>query len=63
MDPLLAEWRSTLSEKEKRLHKLAEVELKKVLKCPNDNDQGSYFPEFCRAFQEFKKTKGAKKTN
>jgi hypothetical protein len=60
---LLEEWRATLTEREKRLHALAEIELKKVLNVGDDGDQGSYFPEYCRAFQEFKKTRQASRTS
>lgn len=63
MDKLLDEWRATLSEKEKRLHELAAVELKKVLKVGDDNDQGSYFPEYCRAFQNFLKSRQSSRTS
>ena len=63
MDKLLEQWRATLSEKEKRLHALAAVELKKVLKVGDDGDQGSYFPEYCRAFQEFKKAQSNPRTS
>ena len=50
----LAAWRATLSEKEIRLHELAEGKLKKILvptDCKEDRDNGSYYAEKCHAFQ------------
>ena len=55
---LLRQWRETLSEKEKQLHELAALKLKKVLVPKNsekDTDSGSYFPEWCHAFLKWRK--------
>lgn len=62
--PLLAEWRSTLSEREKELHALAAVMLKKTFVQPGpepDKDNGSYFPEKSKAFQAWCKAQHPKK--
>ncbi len=59
MDGHLAAWRATLSEKERRLHELAAIKLKKTLvprDRPDDNDNGSYYAEKCHAFQTWLKT-------
>ena len=56
---LLRQWRDTLSEKEKQLHELAALKLKKVLVPKNiekDTDSGSYFPERCHAFLKWRKS-------
>ena len=51
---LIAEWRASLTERERRLHDLAAVKLKKVLiTSSSDEDQGSYFPEFSHAFKSW----------
>jgi hypothetical protein len=53
---LISKWRSTLSEKERALHDLAAVKLKKELHANvNDGDNGSYFPEKCHAFRKWLK--------
>jgi hypothetical protein len=58
---LVALWRDTLSDKERQLHDLAAVMLKKSLK-PADPiaskeslDNGSYYPDKCHAFRAWKK--------
>jgi hypothetical protein len=56
---LLVTWRATLSEKEKALHELAAVKLKKSLDFPGDGDNGSYFPEKCHAFRKWLKAQKA----
>lgn len=51
---LLTAWRATLTEKEIRLHELAEGKLKKILvptDVKEDKDNGSYYPDKCHAFQ------------
>jgi len=51
-------WRETLTDKEKDLHDLASVKLKKTLNAHmEDGDQGSYFPERCHAFRAWLKTR------
>jgi hypothetical protein len=53
---LLKLWRATLSEKERQLHDLAAVKLKKDLhSTASDGDNGSYFPEKCHAFRKWLK--------
>jgi hypothetical protein len=50
---LVKEWEATLSPKERQLHQLAAVKLKKVIvpsDMKNDKDNGSYYPEKSRAF-------------
>jgi hypothetical protein len=64
MDAKLIAWKATLSEKERRLHELAAVKLKKTL-VPKDNktgdkDNGSYYVDKCHAFQAWLKTQTAK---
>lgn len=61
MEAKLAAWKTTLSEKEKRLHELAAVKLKKTLVPKDmvktgDKDNGSYYAEKCHAFQAWLKT-------
>jgi hypothetical protein len=56
---LLSAWRATLSEKEKALHDLAAVKLKKSLDFSGDGDNGSYFPEKCHAFRKWLKSQKA----
>ena len=58
---LVAEWQSSLSEKERELHELATKMLKKNL-VPQDPiaskeslDNGSYYPDKCHAFRAWKK--------
>lgn len=56
---LLAQWQASLTEKEIRLYELARVKLKKNLNSDmatcNDGDNGSFFPEYCHGFQNWKK--------
>jgi hypothetical protein len=61
------EWRKSLTEKQRELHDLAAIMLKKELKPkqasshPNqDNDNGSYFPDKCHAFRSWLKAKDTK---
>jgi len=50
----VAEWRATLTDKERKLHDLAAVALKKSLAtAAEDNDNGSYFPDRCHAFRKW----------
>lgn len=49
-------WKATLSEKERQLHELAAVKLKKNLVAkdmPEDKDNGSYYVEKCHAFKKW----------
>jgi len=56
MEHAIAAWRASLTDKERRLHDLAAVKLKKVLDAgPADGDQGSYFPEETHAFKAWRK--------
>jgi hypothetical protein len=55
---LLTQWRASLTDKERQLHELAAVKLKKELSAPNDNDSGSYFAERCHAFLKWRKANG-----
>ena len=55
---LLTQWRASLTDKERQLHELAAVKLKKELSIPNDNDSGSYFAERCHAFLKWRKANG-----
>jgi len=58
MANLLKEWQSTLTPRERALHDLAAVALKKNLVTDlNDKDNGSYFPEKSHAFRTWMKTK------
>jgi hypothetical protein len=55
---LLEEWRQSLTPKERALHELAAVKLKKVLvpsDMPEDHDNGSYYAEKCHAFRAWLK--------
>ncbi len=52
---LVTKWRLTLTEKERQLHDLAAVKLKKELNVVDDGDNGSYFPEKCHAFRKWLK--------
>jgi len=54
MDPLTV-WRSTLTDKERKLHELAAIKLKKELNIPGDKDNGSYFADKCHAFIKWRK--------
>jgi hypothetical protein len=58
MDPTIQQalqaWRASLTDKERRLHQLAAVELKKKI-AVDDDDNGSYYPEFCHAFKAWQK--------
>ena len=64
MDAQITAWKATLSEKEKRLHELAAVKLKKTLVPKDlkteDKDNGSYYVEKCHAFQAWLKSQTAK---
>ena len=53
---LLVKWQSQMSEKEKQLHELAAVMLKKTLKADLEKDNGSYYPEKSHAFKAWLKT-------
>jgi len=59
----LLTWKETLSPREKELHELAAVLLKKTLVVSSeDKDNGSYFPEKSHAFtQWWKAQKNPKK--
>ena len=48
---LLDKWRSQMTDKEKELHTLASVMLKKSLKADMEKDNGSYYPEKSHAFK------------
>ena len=52
----LVTWKSQMSEKEKELHELAAVMLKKSLKADLEKDNGSYYPEKSHAFKAWLKT-------
>jgi hypothetical protein len=60
MDSKITAWKATLSEKERRLHELAAIKLKKTLvpkDCKTgDKDNGSYYVDKCHAFQAWLKT-------
>jgi len=64
MDIKIVEWKGTLSEKERRLHEMAAVKLKKTLvpkdSKEEDKDNGSYYVEKCHAFQAWLKSQTAK---
>ena len=66
MDTQIAAWKATLSDKERRLHELAAVKLKKTLvpkdlpSAKEDKDNGSYYVEKCHAFQAWLKTQTPK---
>ena len=53
---LLDKWRSQMTDKEKQLHQLAAVMLKKSLKADMEKDNGSYYPEKSHAFKAWLKT-------
>ncbi len=58
MDAKITAWKATLTEKERRLHELAAVKLKKTLVPKDmfvDKDNGSYYVEKCHAFQAWLK--------
>jgi hypothetical protein len=57
---LLTQWRSTLTDKERQLHELAAVKLKKelIVNGGKDDDSGSYFAERCHAFLKWRKSNG-----
>lgn len=61
MDPttakLIEEWKATLTPKEKVLHELAKVMLKKSIQVDMENDNGSYYEEKCHAFKAWLKKK------
>lgn len=53
---LVNAWKATLSEKERQLHELAAIKLKKTLVArdmPDDKDNGSYYVEKCHAFKKW----------
>ncbi len=53
---LVEAWRGTLTEKERQLHELAAVKLKKTIvpkDMPDDKDNGSYYVEKCHAFKKW----------
>ncbi len=52
---LLAEWQSSLTPKERELHELAALMLKKTLKADLEKDNGSYYAEKCHAFKAWLK--------
>jgi hypothetical protein len=56
---LVALWRDTLSDKERQLHDLAAVMLKKSLNVKDKEkehfDNGSYYADQCHAFRAWKK--------
>ena len=57
---LLEEWHASLTPRERALHELAAVKLKKVLVpsdagAEGDGDNGSYYPEKCHAFKAWRK--------
>jgi len=61
MDPLVAVWRATLTDKERKLHDLAAIKLKKELNIPGDKDNGSYFADKCHAFIKWRKAQAEPK--
>jgi len=56
---LVAKWQASLTQKERDLHALAAVKLKKALDFPGDGDSGSYYPEKSRAFLKWLQTEGS----
>ncbi len=57
---LVAEWRATLTDRERMLHDLASLKLKKNLKPKDaltDCDNGSYYAHKCHAFKAWRKLK------
>jgi hypothetical protein len=53
---LVDQWFATLTPKERQLHELAAVMLKKSLQTDQaDNDNGSYFADRCHAFKQWAK--------
>ena len=53
---LVEAWKATLTEKERQLHELAAVKLKKTLvskDMPDDKDNGSYYVDKCHAFKKW----------
>ena len=59
---LVAEWRASLTPRERELHDLAAVKLKKVVKPSDmpgekDVDNGSYYADKCHAFKAWVKSK------
>ena len=51
----LEAWKSQLSDKEKELHELAAIMLKKTLKADLEKDNGSYYPEKSHAYMKWLK--------
>ena len=52
---LVAEWRASWTPKERELHDLATVMLKKNIKVDLEKDNGSYYAEKCHAFRAWRK--------
>ena len=53
---LVDKWRASLTDKERALHDLAAVKLKKELHADvDDGDKGSYSPLTCHAFKKWLK--------
>jgi hypothetical protein len=58
---LVDQWFATLTPKERQLHQLAAVMLKKSLQTDQaDNDNGSYFADRCHAFKQWAKQQQTK---
>jgi hypothetical protein len=55
----LNQWSQQLSDKEKKLHEMAAVMLKKSLKADMEKDNGSYYPEKSHAFKAWQKKQSA----
>jgi hypothetical protein len=54
--PLVEQWRTSLTPREKALHELAAKMLKKTLETPEAlNDSGSYYADRCHAFKKWAK--------
>lgn len=49
----LESWRAQLTDKEKKLHELAAVMLKKTLKADMEKDNGSYYPEKSHSYTKW----------
>ena len=52
---LVSQWKATLSQKEKELHEMAAVMLKKTINVDTEKDNGSYYEEKCHAFVKWRK--------
>ena len=55
---LVEEWKATLTPKERTLHEMAEVMLKKSIQVDMEKDNGSYYMEKCHAFRSWLKQQG-----